>query len=40
MRMADEFQLVIPIAEIVTANLFDPVVYELFLDVDEGKQGA
>jgi hypothetical protein len=35
MRIADEFQLVIPISEIVTANLFDPIVYELFLDVEE-----
>jgi hypothetical protein len=27
---ADDFQLVIPIGEIVTANLFDPDVHELF----------
>lgn len=29
-RVADEFQLVIPVTEIVSANLFDPEVYELF----------
>lgn len=28
--IADEFQLVIPVSEIVTASLFDPKVYELF----------
>ncbi len=27
---ADDFQVVIPIGEIVTANLFDPDVYEIF----------
>lgn len=26
----EEFQLVIPVAEITTANLFDPDVYQLF----------
>lgn len=29
-QFADEFQLVIPVSEIVTANLFDPDVYEMF----------
>lgn len=29
-RMADEFQLVLPIAEVASANLFDPAVYEIF----------
>lgn len=27
---ADDFQLVIPIGEIVTASLFNPDVYQLF----------
>lgn len=29
-KVADEFQLVLPIAEIASANLFDPAVYDLF----------
>lgn len=32
---AEEFQLVIPIAEIVSANLFDPDVYAIFREIDE-----
>ena len=30
-RVADEFQLVVPVAEIASANLFDPEVYEMFM---------
>lgn len=33
--MAEEFQLVIPTAEIVSANLFDPDVYAIFREIDE-----
>lgn len=36
LKMADEFQLVIPTTEIVSANLFDPDVYELFRKIDAG----
>jgi hypothetical protein len=30
MRIADQFQLVIPVSEVVSANLFDPDIYEMF----------
>lgn len=35
LTMAEEFQLVIPTAEIVSANLFDPDVYSIFREIDE-----
>ena len=34
LSIADEFQLVIPTTEIVSANLFDPDIYRLFADGD------
>ncbi|HEX6938260.1 MAG TPA: hypothetical protein VF158_02520 [Longimicrobiales bacterium] len=37
--MAERFQLVIPTSEIVSANSFDPDVYEIFRET-EAKTGT
>jgi len=39
LTIADEFQLVIPTAEIVSANHFDPDVFAIFQDLDGADSG-